>query len=84
MTKQKIIDTLYKCTGIKEDMFWHKIADTLLAMFEQEKKEQAREIIKIIIEEHGVDEEFIKENLIYDINGAYLVRDLCERYGVEL
>ena len=80
MTKEKIIDLLYNEIGnpdYKTVGDYHKgIADTLLAKFEQEKKEVAKEILNDL---KGLLEGYIHTN---DNNTLY--EYYCKKYGVEL
>ena len=59
------------------------IADTLLAKIEQEKKEQAREFLRLL-ERQGVDKEMVECCDVYDVNGVSLALSICRKYGVEL
>lgn len=82
MTKQEIIDLVMKAKphdtaeALSNNIVYcidkEQLADTLLAKFEQEKKEQAREIFRAVY---------------YKLLGSghsYLIKELADEYGVEL
>ena len=83
MIKEKIVK-LFKDMGDKQDdgqytlheTYFESIADTLLEMFEHEKKEVAREIIG--------DLKGLLEGYVYTKENISLYEYYCKKYGVEL
>lgn len=80
MSKEKIIDVFIKNSDCPNGTHrtlnkyqQNKVADELFAEFEQEKKEQAREIFEKIYNE-----------IEYYSLGQIAIRQLAKEYGVEL
>ena len=93
MTKQEIIDTLWHLSfqfdGDKAVIDKHTIgtiADTLLAEFEQEKKEQAKEIFRAIrgCEHHSVLRQEEHSEWWESVWTASELIPIAKEYGVEL
>ena len=46
------------------------------------RKETAKEILDMLYD-MGIDKEELEYCRIYDVNGVYLAKQICEKYGVE-
>ena len=86
MTKQEIIKILkQKQTRGRYNVPFipcaecDEIADTLLAKIEQEKKEQAKEILKDLY-----DEAISQQGEVVELTAYYIKNTLAKEYGVEL
>ena len=46
------------------------------------RKETAKEILDMLYD-MGIDNEILESCMIFDVNGVFLAKQICEKYGVE-